>query len=288
MIECPVSTGDKMNLQNVLKTSWRVLFISSILRFTPEQLLFRVDHVSPELRCVESSDTLEVYNPTEDTLYTSIISQYPFYLSCDQGDMSKYHLITDQIDQDPCTTLTSCRISSDFDCRGLEYNPNSDLQKISSDNSLKTIYENTLGLKFPSDQLSQCTLNMPSTSMNQMLQDTAMQGAHFKIDSTEEINQADSRSLVSSSLEKSSHSMSSGSLQTDIAMNLDKALKISLPHTSSKRQTKMCCVLEPKGRFKVNVHFDVDSCLESLNSYVVNDFVFFKYQGVENEVSVKM
>lgn len=178
-------------------------------------------------------------------------------------------------------TSSSLQHSLDFKCSGLEYIPNSCLQKMTRNNSRDTMSD----LNIPSEQLSEYNLNMPLTTINHMIEAAVMPGIPSDIDSTEEIDWTNSRPLQHS-IDVTSHkdSLSSVCSQKDIQMDPDRAIRISLPYDTSARRTELCCLLEPKARLKVHVQFDVDSCLESLSSYVVHDFVFFKHQGVELEV----
>lgn len=49
--------------------------------------------------------------------------------------------------------------------------------------------------------------------------------------------------------------------------------------------TEFCHLFEPNARFRFCVIFDLESCLKTLNSYVIQDFLFLEYEGSGSEVS---
>uniref|UniRef100_A0A8D8W0Y0 Hydrocephalus-inducing protein n=1 Tax=Cacopsylla melanoneura TaxID=428564 RepID=A0A8D8W0Y0_9HEMI len=86
-------SGDRKHLQNLFKSTWHILFLKSSLIFSPEELLFRVDHVSPDVRCLDISHPVELWNPNEDTRYATIRVRYPFYLTWENRDLSSSDLM---------------------------------------------------------------------------------------------------------------------------------------------------------------------------------------------------
>ncbi|KAI5737456.1 hypothetical protein M8J76_013767 [Diaphorina citri] len=105
--------GDKINLHTIEKSQWRVQLLKSILVISPEQLIFRVDHLSANVRCVDAEHTVDLYNPTRDTLYTRITVRYPFYLS-GSGDWSSGDLICAHSSENTCEVISHPTPSSSY------------------------------------------------------------------------------------------------------------------------------------------------------------------------------
>ncbi|KAL1457518.1 hypothetical protein WDU94_007739 [Cyamophila willieti] len=102
------------------------------------------------------------------------------------------------------------------------------------------------------------------------------------IESTEDFafNSQETSVSVENTDETSSESrLSLHSLRTDLKMEIHRALKEALLCT----RTELCTSLEPNARFRFTVHFDLNSCSKTFNSYVVQDCVFLNYEAAAME-----